>query len=385
MLEIIQLSLAILSVKYQKYISLESRRNLAVMEPKEKIFENQSVVITGKLASLPRKEAQQLIRRLGGKTPSSLTKTTNYLVVGDGGYLINISKSNKLKHAESFNEQGSNIEIISESTFLELVGLDSAYKLENKYYPLSDIIKLYPTLRRDRIRYFQKWGLLKPVVKTNIEQYFEFKDLLIFRRIDTYLKQGKSIRGIAQGLRNKMFPIKQLAINFEDEAPEGRVLEFKKPAMPEKSAEEWYDIGYKYDSHPETYDKAIEAYENALKIDSNFVPAAINLGNVYYEKGQKEKARDLYLHALKLQPTDHKILFNLGNLYDDLGDLSAALNYFKEAIQQHPLYGDAHFNIAVVYEKMAMKEEAKKHWQLYLKVDNSGEWAEIAHEHLMDS
>jgi len=355
------------------------------MAPNDNIFENQSVVITGRLASLPRKQAQQLVRQLGGKTPSTVSKATTYLVVGEAGYLTNISKSNKLKNAERINEQGSNIKIISEATFLELAGLDSAYKLENKYYALSEIIHLYPNLRRDRVRYFQKWELLKPVVKTNTEQYFEFKDLLIFRKIDNYLKQGKSLRGIALGLRNQMIPIKQIEIKFDNKLPEGRILEFKKPVRSEKNAEEWYDIGYEYDSRPETYDKAIEAYENALKLESDYVPAAINLGNIYYENGQKDKARDLYLHALKLQPNNHKILFNLGNLYDDTGDFGTAISYFKKAIQEHPLYGDAHFNIAVVYEKLAMKDEARRHWRMYLKVDSSGEWAEIAQEHLMES
>lgn len=354
------------------------------MASNENIFENQAVVFTGKLASLPRKEAQELVQNLGGKAGSTVTKATTYLVVGNGGYLTNISKSQKLKNAERTNEQGGRIKIISETMFLELVGLDSEYKLDNKYYALSDIIPQYSNLRRDRIRYFQKWGLLKPIIKTNTNQYFEFKDLLIFRKINSYLKQGKSLRAIAKGLSDPVLPIKQLSIVFDDEIPEGRILEFKKVAAPRKTAEEWYDIGYNYDTDSTTYDKAVEAYENALKVEPNFVPAAINLGNVYYQKGEKEKARDLYLHAFKLQPNNCKILFNLGNLYDDFNDFATALTYFKKAIQEHPLYADAHFNIAVVYEKIGMKQDAKKHWQMYLKVDSYGEWAEVAREHLME-
>ncbi|MBN1349818.1 tetratricopeptide repeat protein [candidate division KSB1 bacterium] len=356
-----------------------------VMTSKTNVFMNQSVVFTGQLSSMTRKEAQNLTRQLGGATPPALARNTTYLVIGNGGYLKKITRSQKLKRAEELNEKGAKINIISENLFLEMVGLDTEYKLENKYYVLSDIIKLYPNLRNDRIRYFQRWGLLKPAIKTNTSQYFEFKDLLIFRKIDGYLKQGKPLLAIAKGLRNQIAPIKQLRLPFEEELPRGRILEFRQPSAPQKSVEEWYDIGYENDTTPETYDKAIDAYKNALKLDPNFVPAAINLGNIYYEKGEREKARDLYLHALKLEPHNYKIFFNLGNLYDDLNDFSTALSYFNQAIQQQPLYADAHFNIAIVYEKIGMKQEAQKHWKLYLKIDSCGEWAEIAREHLKES
>ncbi|MDZ7261404.1 MAG: tetratricopeptide repeat protein [candidate division KSB1 bacterium] len=352
----------------------------------QEIFRNKSVVFTGKLASLPRKEAQKIVRALGGLTPRMVTKTTTFLVVGDEGFLSRIDKSRKLKKAEALNEQGGNVRIISESDFLEMAGLETKETLRAKYYPLSHIQRLYPTLRTDRVKYFEKWGLLQPVVKTHTERYFQFKDLLIFRRVHTYLQQGKSLRGIARGLRQELYPEGQLSIDFEVGRPRGRVLQFPKPVeSPERTAEEWYDIGYQYDSDPSTYDKAIEAYENALAIDPEFVPAAINLGNLYYEKGQLEKAHQLYLKALELQPDNHKIHFNLGNLYDTFRDYNKAVSHYKKALELNPLFGDAHFNLAVVYEKLGRTSEAKKHWSAYLKVDNAGEWAEIAKEHLLDA
>jgi len=352
------------------------------MKKDQKAFANQTVVFTGKLASMSRKEAQQIVREQGGHSPESLTSAATFLVVGEEGALKQDSKSSKLKRAEELIEQGKKIQIISESNFLEMVNLDSRYRLEHKYYALSEILKIYKALRKEHIKYFQRWGLLKPVTKTNIEEYFQFKDLLLFRKINNYLSQGKKLRSIARGLHNELFATEQLKIEFEEERPKGKILTLTQTTSPEFTAEEWYEIGDRYDADRSTYDQAIEAYERALALDPDYFPAAVNLANIYFEKGEIQQAEALYLRALTLEPASHKILFNLGNLYDEMGEYEKALEYFRKAIEQFPLYADAHFNIAVVYEKIGLILKAKAHWQTYLKIDDSGEWADIAREHL---
>lgn len=354
------------------------------MSAEDTIFKDQTVVFTGKLASMSRKQAQQLVREHAGNAPDSLTITTEYLVVGDAGYLCDIAKSKKINKAEELIAKGSKTQIISEGAFLEMLNLESRYQLGNKFYSLTDILAIYTKLRKDQVRYFQKWGLLKPEVKTNNAQYFQFKDLLIFRRINEYLKQGKKLRSIAQGLSRELFPSDQLVIEFQEEKPEGKVLQLKPATEPERSADEWYDLGSSCDTDDSTYTQAIEAYENALALEPDYFPAAVNLGNLFFAKGENEKAKALYLKAYELAADNHKVLFNLGNLYDELGEYDKALEFFRKAIKEFPLYADAHFNIAVVYEKIGLIYKAKEHWQTYLKIDDAGEWAEIAKEHLSE-
>jgi DNA ligase (NAD+) len=66
-------------------------------------------VITGKLASMPRPQAEEKIRQLGGAAKGDVTKKTNYLVVGEDA-------GSKLERARQMG-----IKIINESEFLELL------------------------------------------------------------------------------------------------------------------------------------------------------------------------------------------------------------------------------------------------------------------------
>ena len=89
----------------------------------DSLFFQKNVVFTGTLESMIRKEAQIKILKIGGQCQSTVTKDTNFLVLGEQdfnkfgeGY-----KSSKIKKAEKLKLKGSDIEIISESQFLELI------------------------------------------------------------------------------------------------------------------------------------------------------------------------------------------------------------------------------------------------------------------------
>ncbi len=77
----------------------------------------QVVVFTGALERMTRRDAQQLVSRLGGKAGSSVTKDTTMVVVGGDG--LNAPKpSSKLKKAKKLADAGQALELISEDDFL---------------------------------------------------------------------------------------------------------------------------------------------------------------------------------------------------------------------------------------------------------------------------
>ncbi len=349
------------------------------------VFANQSIVFTGKLASFPRGEAQALVRRWGGSTPAGVTKTVTMLVIGDEGYLKEIVKSKKLKRAEEINASGGNVRIISETDFLEMAGLESKATLEQKFYSLDRVQNVFPHIRPDLVKYFARWGLFKPAVKTNANQYYQFKDLLLFRQINELLSQGLPLRKIAARLVTAQSASLQIPISFEEFKPRGQVLAMSRaPEQPARTAEEWYAIGYEYDSNPETYDKAIEAYENALGQAPNYVEAMINLANIYYARRELSRARQLLERAAQLDPNNHAIYYNLGNLYDEAAELQKALQSYQKALALHPEYEPALFNLALIYERLGLVAKAETLWRKYLEIDPLGEWAEIAREHLRE-
>jgi DNA ligase (NAD+) len=69
-----------------------------------------TVVVTGTLSSMGRKEVQDLIKQLGGKVAGSVSKSTDLVVYGD-------SPGSKLDKAKEFG-----VETLDEKEFLKLIG-----------------------------------------------------------------------------------------------------------------------------------------------------------------------------------------------------------------------------------------------------------------------
>lgn len=84
------------------------------------------VVITGTLERMVRREALQLVANIGGIPKDSVTKTTNFLILGNNDYCKTIKgdKSSKQLKAEKLKLAGNDIEILSEDVFYELLGLN---------------------------------------------------------------------------------------------------------------------------------------------------------------------------------------------------------------------------------------------------------------------
>ena len=80
-------------------------------------------VFTGALESFTRREAMQLVADLGGECGDNITQKTNFLVLGNNDYCASIKggKSNKQKKAESLIAKGADLQIISESAFLDML------------------------------------------------------------------------------------------------------------------------------------------------------------------------------------------------------------------------------------------------------------------------
>lgn len=90
------------------------------------IFHDKVVVFTGPMLSMPRKEAQKMVIDIGGTAGPSLTAKTNYLIVGQGDYLmfrkkgIGFEGTEKFSKALKIKEAGGDIEILYEADFLKL-------------------------------------------------------------------------------------------------------------------------------------------------------------------------------------------------------------------------------------------------------------------------
>jgi tetratricopeptide (TPR) repeat protein len=119
-------------------------------------------------------------------------------------------------------------------------------------------------------------------------------------------------------------------------------------------------------------------YGEILLLDPMHAPACINLGTIYYNQRQFLEAERLYRQATAVDPEYALAFFDLGNVLDELQQLPEAIEAYRSAIRLVPTYADAHYNLALAYERINQRRKALRHWTAYLKLDNTGPWANHA-------
>lgn len=359
-------------------------------DPLSQPLERQLVVFTGKLSSLGRKEARALVARLGGTTAEDVTAKTTTLVIGGEGFGAS-DKSQKLRKAEELNQQQtSQIAIITEDQFCRLAGVPTIDTLKRQYHAIRDLLARYRSLREDHLRYLVKWGIIRPVLKTNADTYFDFPALGAIKQANDDLEQGRSFRSIVRALLASRAG--QLAFDFRLDAAPAKILTLKQrtpPPVPEmvtpprdtELAEEYFRVGSALDNGDELMrDQAMTAYRRSLELDPYLVAALINLANIHYSRDELVEAQALYERAIGLESDFFEAHFNLGNIYHDLNRFSEAQACYENALRLNPYYADTHFYLAVTLEKMGQSPLARPHWRSYQQLAPKGEWVELARE-----
>jgi tetratricopeptide (TPR) repeat protein len=346
----------------------------------------QTLVFSGKLLSLDRREARTLAQRLGATVADDISAQTTMMVAAyDAGP--------KLKRAEQINvETPGRIRIITENDFCDLAGVPSPAALRKQFHAQRDVLERYPHVREDRLRYMQKWGLIRTAVRTHGETYYAFPDLGVIRQADAELANGATFRSVLKTLRDARSG--QLAFDFRIEAEPAKVLQLKRKEPPplaalmdrvplpvDSSAEQLFTAASILDDgDPANFDEAAGAYRDALEIDPYLVPALINLANIHYARDEIIEAQALYERAITLESDVFEAHFNLGNIYHDLGRYPQAQACYREALALNPTYAEAHFYLAVTLEKNGQSQEARPHWKAYQSLAPNGEWVDLAKE-----
>ncbi len=110
----------------------------------------------------------------------------------------------------------------------------------------------------------------------------------------------------------------------------------------------YYVKGVVYDDKKE-YDKAIEAYQEAIRFNPKQDDVYYNIGVDYSNKQMYDKAIDAYYKAIQINPTDDGAYYNMGIIYTDKQMYSVAIAAYKKAIQINPTKDKAYYNMGVIY------------------------------------
>ena len=78
-------------------------------------FYGRKIVFTGVMSRFGRKEAAQIVKKMGADIDTTITKKTDFVIVGKG------AGPSKLSKIKKFNDSGCNIKLVGEENFLEMV------------------------------------------------------------------------------------------------------------------------------------------------------------------------------------------------------------------------------------------------------------------------
>jgi len=151
---------------------------------------------------------------------------------------------------------------------------------------------------------------------------------------------------------------------------------------PAQAAETWFQRATELDQDPARWEEALTAYARVVAIDPTYAAAWNNLGLLHHRMGRYGEAGECYRVALEADPACVQAAYNLGSLHEDLGEFPAALDWYRRALELNPSYADAHFNLASLLARTGENREARRHWKIYLELDQVSPWAAVARSHL---
>jgi len=262
------------------------------------------------------------------------------------------------RQLQSWEKQ--NLVAVSETySFSDLVAFNTLLKLRESRISTREIARALRSLR-------QKLGWVKqPLAELRV------------------VNDGKRIRVHVAG--QKMEAVSgQILLDF-DAAELGGLRSFPQRRHAHNRAresEEWFQRGLELEEAGAPIEQAIDAYNKVLELNPSAAGALVNLGTIYYRQRRFDLAEQYYRRAIEADSQYPLAQFNLGNLYDERGRMKEAQEHYRRALALNPQYADAHFNLALLCERLGDNLRAVHHWKAYLKLDRSGQWAEIARRQL---
>jgi len=202
--------------------------------------------------------------------------------------------------------------------------------------------------------------------ENNIEALFSLAlDYEDSRRTEDALQTLEDILEKDEGnLRalTKIRDIHQRMGNFEKaEDAQLRVLKLNLPAK-ERDSEQQRLVGLRYEMgrvmlENGNLDKAKRIFKSLVKMDKNFVPGYLGLGEVHLEEGDNADAATMWEDAYRV--TGSLIfLHRLEDLYLKLGSPGKIINMYKEALLRNPRDVNLNFFLGKLYFRLEMVDDA---------------------------
>ena len=152
-------------------------------------------------------------------------------------------------------------------------------------------------------------------------------------------------------------------LNQWDELSEAQRKLLAGPLMPsEQEVEHRRLIGFRYEMgrsllEAGDLERARKIFRGVIKLDKDFIPAFLGLGEVYLEEGKIIDAAELWEKAYKITAST-LLLLRLEDLYLKQGEPGKAIEIYTQAVHWKPQDNSLKFFLGKLYYRLEMIDEA---------------------------
>lgn len=393
------------------------------------VLEGKRIAFVGKLASMSKREAAQLVRRHGAVVVERPDASVHLAVVGEEE--LPVPEAGGLEEwfdgpARQAVEQGT-LEIIPETRLWQQLGLvEGQQEVRRLYTPamLAELLGVSVAV----IRRWHRRGLIVPVREVRRLPYFDFQEVATARRLAELLAAGvspqsieKKLAALARYLPSVERPLAQLSVivqgkeillrqgdgliepggqlRFDFEAWDREPRSVAPPglgadtaaavSLPERAGAELTPASPKQLCRlAEELEEdgqlaaAAEMYRAAMAAGGPNAEICFQVAELLIRLHDLPAARERYFMAIELEEDFVEARNNLGCVLAELGQGELAVAAFEGALKYHPDYADAHYHLAQALDEQGNRQRAEEHWRAFLALDADGPWADAARARL---
>jgi len=165
-----------------------------------------------------------------------------------------------------------------------------------------------------------------------------------------------------------------------------KAIEFHERIVREKPhfALAHYHLGYAY-GFKEEHGREIEEYEKAMQLGLKKFDLFYNAGMAYAQYlGDYDKALEIFKEAERIDPKNDEIHYALGLAYWFKEAESDAVREFLKAVNLNPRHMEAHALLGEIYTRRGQYDFAKAEWEMVLELDPHNEMAKRRLQEIRD-
>lgn len=377
------------------------------------------IAFVGKLGSMNRRDAKELVRRHGGEPVDAINASVDVIVIGAD--VLPMEDTDELLSDDVLAAAAEGrVEVIRETQLWQHLGLvDAQLDVAQLYTPamLADLLDLpISTIRR-----WQRCQLIRPARQVKQLAYFDFQEVASARRIARLVAAGASpeamerkLTKLAELYPDLQRPLSQLSVlvegqsillrqgegliepggqkrlNFGLEEAPGRaanpILSFEEAtneSLPDRYSTPQDMLNYASELEDSGhFDSAIEVYRAYGLAFGPSAEVSFRLGELLYQRHDLNGARERYYMAVELDDSFVEARGSLGCVLVELGEWELARSAFEGALDHHPDYPDVHFHLARLLDDLGESDTSEVHWTKFIQLAPQSPWSAEARQRL---